>query len=357
VKTADFDYDLPPELIAQEPARERTLARMMVIDRASGRLTHVGVGDLPSYLQAGDLLVLNDTKVIPARLYGRKADTGGRVELLLIEETAPGVWDALCGASRRPRVGSVVRFAEGRIEGRIADWRPGGRVAVELACEGPLLDALERYGLPPLPPYIRRQKSGDRSQETEQDRERGERDRQRYQTIYARVPGAVAAPTAGLHFTEELLQELGKRGIGRAMVTLHVGPGTFRPVSAEDVEEHTMEAERFTIADAAAAEVNRTRGAGGRIVAVGSTVVRTLETAADEQGTVRPGSGRTEIFIRPPYRFRAVDALLTNFHLPRSTLLMMVSAFAGRDLVRHAYAEAIAQRYRFYSYGDCMLIV
>lgn len=347
--TADFDYDLPPELIAQEPLADRLAARMMVVDRAAGTIRHHHVRDLPQFLRADDLLVLNDTRVIPARIHGHKAGTGGQVELLLLEEGADGTWEALCGASRRPRVGGQLLFAGGRLQAEVLAWGPGGRVTVRFHADKPLLEVLEEVGIPPLPPYIKRPAVPPASTL--------ERDREFYQTVYARVPGAVAAPTAGLHLTDALLDQLGRQGVGRAFVTLHVGMGTFKPVMAESVREHRMEEERFAVGPETVGAVDRTRRAGGRVVAVGSTVVRTLETLAAPGRAVRSGSGRTGIFIHPPYTFQVVDAMLTNFHLPRSTLLMMVCALAGTPLAREAYAEAIRERYRFYSYGDCMLIV
>ena len=348
MKTADFDYDLPADRIAQEPCADRTAARMMVVDRASGALTHRHVRDLPCCLREGDLLVVNDTRVIPARLLGVKATTGGRVELLLLEERAPGRWEALCGASRRPRPGTRLVMAGGRMVATVAEWSADGRITVDLAADGPIVEVLEQVGLTPLPPYIRRSPA-----------EAGPQghDRVDYQTVYARVPGAVAAPTAGLHLTEALLQELERQGVGRAAVTLHVGMGTFKPVDADEVEAHRMEYERFEVPESTAAAIRATRARGGRVVAVGSTVVRTLESVAARAGGVVAATGRTDLFIRPPYRFLAVDAMLTNFHLPRSTLIMMVSALAGTELVRTAYRTAVEERYRFYSYGDCMLIV
>jgi S-adenosylmethionine:tRNA ribosyltransferase-isomerase len=347
--TADFDYVLPPDLIAQEPLEDRLAARMMVVDRVAGTLRHSHVRDLPRFLRADDLLVLNDTRVIPARIQGHKAGTGGQVELLLLEEGADGTWEALCGASRRPRVGGRLLFADGRLQAEVLAWGPGGRVTVRFQAGKPLLEVLDEVGIPPLPPYIKRPAAPPAATL--------ERDREFYQTVYARVPGAVAAPTAGLHLTEALLDQLGRQGVSRAFVTLHVGMGTFKPVLAESVRDHRMEEERFAVGPETVGAVDRARRAGGRVVAVGSTVVRTLETLAAPGRGVRAGSGRTGIFIHPPHEFQVVDAMLTNFHLPRSTLLMMVCALAGAPLVREAYAEAIRERYRFYSYGDCMLIV
>lgn len=349
MRTDEFDFALPAELIAQEPLADRSQSRMMTIGRTAGTIGHAHVRDLPEYLEAGDLLVINDTKVIPARLLGRKEDTGGRVELLLLEETAPGRWLALCGASRRPRVGSRLIMANGKILAAVDEWRDEGVLAVTLLCDRPLMDVLMEEGLPPLPPYIRRDYgTGHVAQRA--------RDLLRYQTVYAREPGAVAAPTAGLHMTRELLDVLAARGVRHCPITLHVGMGTFKPVTADTVQEHTMGEERYTVPTSSAEMIRATRAAGRRVIAVGSTVVRTLETVAGDGG-VASGSGRTSIFIYPPFRFRVVDGMLTNFHLPRSTLLMMVSALAGAETIRAAYREAIRERYRFYSYGDCMLIL
>ncbi len=346
--TSDFEYDLPPELIAQQPAAERADARMLVLDRATGGLVHRQVKQVGEFLRPGDLLVVNDTRVIPARLFGVKEESGGRVELLFLEPAAaPGCWTALCGASRRPKVGTVLQLAEGQARATVMELGEEGRITVRIESGVPLLDLLEACGVPPLPPYIHRPHGGPGRPE----------DRERYQTVYARVPGAVAAPTAGLHFTETLLESLRARGVDQVAVTLHVGPGTFKPVAVEDLDAHTMESERYEVTAAAAARINDARAAGGRIVAVGSTSVRTLETVTDPHGRVRAGQGRSAIFIRPPYQFKAVDAMLTNFHLPRSTLLMMVCALAGYAGTLSAYREAVRERYRFYSYGDCMLLV
>ena len=359
--TSDFDFELPPELIAQEPPAERTAARMLVLTRASGARDHRQVSDLPNYLRAGDLLVLNNTRVFPARLLGTWADTGGAVELLLLEPaeesaraTLPDgsgraeTWLCLCGSGRRAREGQCAKFAAGLVTGDFLAVQGGGRVVVRLQSERPLADLLEEHGRVPVPPYIRRAS----------DDARGTLDRSRYQTVFARERGAVAAPTAGLHFTPELLGALQTQGVGHAFVTLHVGPGTFQPVQTEILEEHRMESERFIVPQETAEAIAACRQRGGRVVAVGSTSVRTLETvAAAHDGRIVASQGRTEIFIRPPYKFRAVNAMLTNFHLPRSTLLAMVSAFASRDQILAAYREAVEQRYRFFSYGDCMLMI
>jgi S-adenosylmethionine:tRNA ribosyltransferase-isomerase len=345
VKTADFDYKLPAELIAQHPASRRDASRMMVLHRGEGRWEHRAFTDLPGYLAAGDLLVLNNTRVVPARAYARKK-TGGKVELLFLEEIAPGEWDVLLRARRRPRPGDSVALGAEAVVTLLEDGEMG-RARVRVSAQRPIEEILEEAGEMPLPPYI--QRSEDRDQKSE--------DRERYQTIYARERGAVAAPTAGLHFTPEMFTRLEALGVQRAEVTLHVGLGTFRPVSAEQVEDHRMEGERYSIPAATAERIAATRARGGRVVAVGSTTVRTLETAAARGGEVVAECGRSELFIHPPYEFRVVNAMLTNFHLPKSTLLMMVSALAGRELMLRAYEEAIREKYRFFSYGDCMLIL
>ncbi len=348
LKLTDFDYELPEALIAQVPAERRTDARMLVVDRGSGRITHSRVSDIGGYLRAGDLLVVNNTKVIRARIYGRKVETGGQVELLLLEPVANDVWLALCRSSRQPRAGVTLDLAQGRIRATVLEQGEAGRLTLRLKSDEPLYAILEACGDVPLPPYIRR----DREQAAQD-----EVDRERYQTVYASQPGAVAAPTAGLHFTPELLAELAGAGIGKAEITLHVGIGTFRPVSVENVAEHRMDEERYEILPEAAEAICKTRSSGGRVVAVGSTSVRTLETVMARKGKIEAGSGRSDLFIYPPYTCQAVDCMLTNFHLPKSTLIMMVSALAGRDLIMQAYAEAVRERYRFYSYGDCMLIL
>jgi S-adenosylmethionine:tRNA ribosyltransferase-isomerase len=335
--TRDFDYHLPPESIAQEPA-PRGQSRLLVLDR-TGPERHAWVGDLPHLLRAGDLLVLNDTRVIPARLFGRSAG-GGRMEVLLVERLGNREWDTLVKPGRRARPGSVIELDEG-LSAEVGEKGEDGRVRLRLS--EPIEPYLDRLGHVPLPPYIHRL-------DTLEDRER-------YQTVYARRPGAIAAPTAGLHFTEELLREIEQAGVGIARVTLHVGIGTFKPVSAERIEDHRMERERYEIDEETAEAIRRARGEGRRVVAVGTTVVRTLESAAlAGDGDVESGSASTDLFITPGFRFQVVDALLTNFHLPRSTLLMLVSAFAGRERVLAAYEEAIREGYRFYSYGDAMFV-
>jgi len=339
VLTRDFDYELPPSSIAQEPA-PRGDSRLLVLDR-TGPERHARVRDLPRSLCAGDLLVLNDTRVIPARLFGRRSAGGGQIELLLIEKIDRGderTWDALAKPGRRAQPGTTIDFATG-LTAVVTEKDPDGRHRLRFS--EPVEGHLDRLGHIPLPPYIHRP-------DTPEDRER-------YQTVYADKPGAVAAPTAGLHFSAGLLGEIAAAGVAIARVTLHVGIGTFKPVAVEALEDHRMDRERYEVSEEAAEAVRRTRGSGGRVVAVGTTVVRTLESAAlAGSGEVRPGSAATNLFITPGFRFQAVDALLTNFHLPRSTLLMLVSAFAGRERVLAAYAEAVREGYRFYSYGDAM---
>lgn len=351
MRTADFDYVLPPELIAQVPPAERGTSRMMVVHRGTGALEHRHIGDIVDYLAPGDLMVFNDTRVFSARAFGRWEDTPGRVEVLFVEPSGlrPGAWTALCRSSRPMLPGRAMLLAGGEIRATVlAKSARDGHVDLALEYDGDLFEILDRTGVPPVPPYIRRG-PGD---------PRVGLDRERYQTVYARETGAVAAPTAGLHFSEALLARIGERGVDREFVTLHVGPGTFRPVKSETVEEHAMDSERYEIPARTAEAVAACRARGGRLVAVGSTSVRTLETSAQAHGgAVVAEKARSSIFIHPPYRFLAVDAMLTNFHLPRSTLLMMVSALAGRDLILRAYAEAVREGYRFYSYGDCMLIL
>jgi S-adenosylmethionine:tRNA ribosyltransferase-isomerase len=348
MQTDDFNYDLPEELIAQRPAERRDEARMMVVHRREQRWEHRCVKDLPEYLRRSDLLVLNNTRVIPARIFGRKEGSGGRVELLLLEETAPQTWLVLLKASRRPKPGQRILLGDGQATAEMLHEGEMGRATVCIISQRPFLELLDEIGIAPLPPYIQRDYSTEGESPT---------DRERYQTVYAREPGAVAAPTAGLHFTPELFDRLKAVGVNRAEVTLHVGIGTFRPVSVSRVEDHTMDEERYQVPSETADAMARARAEGGRIVAVGSTSVRTLETVAAREGTIVASQGRSDLFIYPPYDFRVVDIMLTNFHLPRSTLLMMVCALAGHDFMLRVYEEAVRQRYRFFSYGDCMLIL
>jgi S-adenosylmethionine:tRNA ribosyltransferase-isomerase len=347
VRTSDFDYELPEELIAQAPAERRDGARLLVLARGTGKVAHRDIGDLPALLREGDLLVVNDTKVLPARLFGRRT-TGGKVEALLLEPSpadGEGCWSAMVRAGGSLQPGEDVDMGAGAL--RLVAPLGSGRWVVRAA--GGDLDALmEAAGKLPLPPYIRR----------DVEDERDAMDRVRYQTVFARRPGAIAAPTAGLHLTEELLETLAAGGVGLARVTLHVGVGTFLPIRSDDLDAHDMHEERYEIGTEAAAAIRAARSEGRRIVAVGTTTVRTLEAAAaaSPDGLPQAGDARTDLFIRPGHRFRCVDALLTNFHLPRSTLLCLVSALAGRERVLAAYREAVRERYRFYSYGDAMLI-
>ncbi|MCB9487523.1 MAG: tRNA preQ1(34) S-adenosylmethionine ribosyltransferase-isomerase QueA [Deltaproteobacteria bacterium] len=345
MKTSDFDFDLPPELIAQTPAERRDAARLFVYRRDTDAVEHRVVSDLPSLLSPRDLMVFNDTKVRPARLFGRRP-TGGKVELLLLNQTGEDTFEAVGKPGRGLKVGGELLFDEGLaavVEAKDED----GRLRVRFVGED-VPGALARVGHMPLPPYIRR--------EAESVAEYDALDKERYQTVYARETGAVAAPTAGLHFTPELLASLDRVGVGRAFVTLHVGEGTFRPVRADDLSGHEMHSEGFVIDGAAADAINAHRASGGRILAVGTTSCRALESAARD-GRVCPGAADTRLFIAPGYEFRIVDRLMTNFHLPKSTLLMLVSALVGRECLLELYAEAVRERYRFFSYGDAMLIL
>lgn len=342
-RTSDFDFHLPPEQVAQAPAEARDRSRLLVLDRASGEVAHRRFADLAEMVPPGDALVLNETRVFPARLLGRRAG-GGEAEVLLLHPSAedPSLWTALVRPGAKLKPGKRVEVGE-ELAVEVVDSTPSGERRVRLVTPLPTEEALERYGSIPLPPYVRRAADAG--------------DRERYQTVFARERGSVAAPTAGLHFTPELLARLEARGVRIVRLVLHVGVGTFRPVEAEDPAEHRMHSEWYRVTPEAAAAVNAVRAAGGRVWAVGTTSVRTLETASDPSGTLRPGEGWTDIFIRPPYRFRAVDRLVTNFHLPRSTLLMLVSAFGGYEPVMRAYREAVREGYRFFSYGDAMLLL
>jgi S-adenosylmethionine:tRNA ribosyltransferase-isomerase len=394
MRVAEFDYELPPGLIAQAPAPERDAARLLVLDRATGARGHLVFRELPGLLRAGDVLVLNDTKVIPARLLGRW-ESGGVVEVLLIREVGQEAWEAMLKPAGRARPGRRLAFGEsgGTALARIAADVGAGRRVLRFEAGTDVRALMQRHGLVPLPPYIRRPKpqaprpkakvqspearqsaignpqsatdTGGResdvpSPESEHSAFRiphSAVDRERYQTVYAKEEGAIAAPTAGLHFTGPLLNRLARAGVEIRWVTLHVGPGTFQPIRAERIVAHRMEAEAYVIPEATAQAIKAGRAEGRRVVAVGTTVVRTLEHAALRSGDVQAGPGEADLFVVPGHRFRVVDALITNFHLPRSTLLVLVSAFAGLDQIRVAYAEAIAQGYRFYSYGDAMLIL
>jgi len=344
VRLEDLDYDLPASLVAQHPAERRDEARLLVVERATGALHDLSFRDLPKWLRAGDVLALNETRVRPARLHLRRA-TGGRVELLFVRpEAGEGeLWRVLAKPAKHARIGALLTAGEGALEVEVTGEGELGERLVRVR-RGDLGAVMREQGEIPLPPYIRRPAD--------------EADRERYQTVYARVDGAVASPTAGLHFTPELLAALESEGVRSARVLLHVGPGTFRPVTAADLAEHRMDEEWFEVTPEAAAALRGAREAGGRIVVVGTTSVRALESACDAcGGTVGAATGWTRKFIHPPYRFQAADALLTNFHLPRTTLLLLVAAFAGAELLRAAYAHAVRERYRFYSYGDAMLVV
>lgn len=343
LRTSDYDFDLPPDRIAQAPAERRDASRLLVVDRATGTLAHRVFSDLVDYIPAGDALVLNETRVFPARLLGTRA-SGAEAEVLLL--TPHGgeekLWTALVRPGAKLKPGRTVDVAPD-LSVEIVESTPGGERIVRLHTPLSLTEALDRYGEVPLPPYVQHRATDE--------------DRERYQTVYARERGSVAAPTAGLHFTPELLAALEAKGVRIVRLVLHVGVGTFRPVETDDPAEHRMHSEWYHVPADAAAALNETRAAGGAIWAVGTTVTRTLETVTDEAGVVHAGEGWTDIFIRPPYRYRAVDHLVTNFHLPRSTLLMLVAAFAGYESMIRAYQEAIEERYRFFSYGDAMLIV
>lgn len=342
-RTSDYDFDLPPELVAQAPAARRDASRLLVVDRATGRRSHRSFADLLEYVPAGDALVLNETRVFPARLLGRKP-SGAPAEVFLLhpEGGDEKTWRALVRPGGKLKPGRTVEIAEG-FTVRILESTPTGERIVRLDTDLPLDDALQLHGEVPLPPYV--------------ERAAGAEDRERYQTVFARERGSVAAPTAGLHFTPELLAALEAKGVRIVRLVLHVGVGTFRPVEADDPAEHRMHSEWYSVPAESAAALAEVRAAGGCIWAVGTTVARTLESVATEDGTVPAATGWTDIFIRPPYRFRAVDHLVTNFHLPKSTLLMLVSAFCGYDLAMESYREAVAERYRFFSYGDAMVLV
>jgi S-adenosylmethionine:tRNA ribosyltransferase-isomerase len=341
---SDFDFALPDELIAQEPLARRDASRMLAVDGAAGAWRDEAFTDFPTHLRAGDVMVLNNTKVFPARLAGRREPTGGRVEVFLIRELEPLVWETLARPGRRLMPGRRVTFGGGRLRAEVLAAASDGRRTVRFSGDEPFAALVDELGRTPLPPYIKRDADG------------SDADRERYQTVYARQRGAIAAPTAGLHFTPQILQQVKERGARVVEITLHVGYGTFEPVRAADVAQHRVAAESYEIAPEAAEIINETRAGGGRLLAVGTTTTRALESAADDAGRIRAGAGQAALTITPGYRFRAVDALLTNFHLPQSSLLLLVSAFAGREFVLAAYAHAVAARYRFYSYGDCMLL-
>lgn len=342
---SEFDYELPPELIAQEPLAERGASRMLVVDRQKRHWTDAQFSGLFDFLRPHDLLVLNNTRVFPARLQGVRDPTGGTVEVLLVQEIEPLLWEAVVRPGARLKLGARIRFGASELRAQVVDFAMGGARVLRFECDGSLDQILDQIGETPLPHYIKRPVGATPS------------DRERYQTVYARNKGAIAAPTAGLHFTQNDLGQLQARGIKIAELTLHVGYGTFAPVRVENVDEHHVGPERLEINVEAAATINEARSRGGRVIAVGTTTTRALESAVNAAGQIEPGSSRTELTVIPGYEFRAVDALITNFHLPRSSLLLLVCAFASRDLVLAAYRHAVATKYRFYSYGDCMLII
>ena len=339
MKTHDFYYDLPEELIAQTPLEKRDTSRLLCLNRETGEWEHKHFYDIINYLNPGDCLVMNDSRVLPARLLGHRP-TGGAVEVLLLRDLGDRCWECLCKPGRKMQVGSEVIFGNGELTATVRAVQEDGNRVVEFHYTGIFLEVLERLGKMPLPPYIKAELE----------------DQERYQTVYSREVGSAAAPTAGLHFTQELLDAIRAKGVNTAFVTLHVGLGTFRPVKTEEVLEHHMHSELCMMNDETAAILNKTRAAGGRIVCVGTTSCRTLESLVNEDGTFAAKSRWTDIFIYPGYRFKAMDALITNFHLPESTLVMLVSAFAGRETVLAAYAEAVKERYRFFSFGDAMYI-
>ena len=340
----DFDYELPQELIAQTPAEKRDFSRLMVVDRATGSVEHKHFYDIIDYLQPTDCLVLNNSKVLPARLYGTKEGTGAKVEFLLIKRIEGDIWETMVRPGKRLKPGDAVSFSDDRLfRAVVRDYGEDGTRIVEFEYEGIFLERLEELGQMPLPPYI--------------ERDNNTEDRDRYQTVYAEHEGSAAAPTAGLHFTKELLEEIKTKGIKIAHVTLHVGLGTFRPVKEDNILDHHMHSEFYVIDEKAAETINETKKNGGRIIAVGTTSTRTLETVADENGMLRACSGWTDIFIYPGYKFKAIDGLITNFHLPESTLLMLVSALYSREKILEAYKVAVEERYRFFSFGDAMLIL
>ena len=343
---SDFDYELPEELIAQMPADKRENSRMLVLNRATHTIEHKHFYDIVDLIEPDSLLVLNDTKVLPARLRGEK-ETGAKIEIFLLKQTIEDCWDVLIKPSKRVKPGTIVKISDELSVEVLKRLEDDGEWSVRLLFDGDILDVLHRNGNIPLPPYIERKIQSD---------ELNKLDFERYQTVYARDEGSVAAPTAGLHFTQDILKKLADKGVEIKYVTLNVGLGTFRPVKCENVLEHKMHSEAFEISEDTACAVNKAKRAGRKIIAVGTTTVRTLETAYKQFGEVKPCRSASELFIYPPYEFKVVDNLITNFHLPKSTLLMLVSALAGKEFIFEAYREAIAQKYRFYSYGDCMYI-
>ena len=341
MKTSDFYYDLPKELIAQDPLEDRSASRLLHLSLTDGSIEHRHFMDITEYLRAGDCLVINDTKVIPARLYGHREETGGAVEIVLLKRETADIWECLVKPGKKARTGSRIVFGDGSLSGEIIEVKDDGNRLIRFEYEGIFEEILDRLGEMPLPPYITHKL----------------KDKTRYQTVYARAEGSAAAPTAGLHFTKELLEQVQSMGVSIAHVTLHVGLGTFRPVKVEDVETHQMHSEYYIVEEDQAEIINKARQNGGRIIAVGTTSCRTLESASSEEGILIPKSGWTDIFIYPGYHFKMIDGLITNFHLPESTLMMLVSAFVGKENIFRAYEEAIRLRYRFFSFGDAMIMI
>lgn len=340
IKTHDFYYDLPPELIAQTPIARRDASRLLTLNKETGETEHHHFYDLPSFLRPGDCLVLNDSRVLPARLIGHRVPTGGACEVVLLIDRGENTWECLVRPGKKLREGAVISFGEGELTGQIAQVLDNGNRLIRFFYEGIFLEILERLGKMPLPPYIKEELQ----------------DSERYQTVYSKEIGSAAAPTAGLHFTPELLEKIQAMGVAVCYVTLHVGLGTFRPVKAEEITDHQMHSEYCVISDETAQIINRTKAAGGRVICVGTTSCRTIESWAGEDGTMQASAGWTNIFIYPGYRFKVLDGLVTNFHLPESTLIMLVSALAGREHVLAAYEEAVREKYRFFSFGDAMFI-
>lgn len=336
----DFYFDLPQELIAQDPLEDRASSRLLVLDRETGEVTHRKFRDILGYLNPGDCLVINDTKVIPARLIGSREGTNAKIEVLLLKRRGNDIWETLVKPGKKAKPGTVICFGDGLLKGTVIDVVEEGNRLIQFSYDGIFEEILDRLGQMPLPPYITHQLQ----------------DKNRYQTVYAKHEGSAAAPTAGLHFTKELLQEIEDKGVKLAHVTLHVGLGTFRPVKVENVLDHHMHSEFYMVEESEAEKINQTKRDGGRVICVGTTSCRTIESASDENGILKAGSGWTDIFIYPGYQFKILDCLITNFHLPESTLVMLVSALAGREHVLAAYEEAVKERYRFFSFGDAMFI-
>ena len=341
MKTSDFNYNLPPELISQEPLKERSNSRLLILNKENGNIIHETFKNITKYLKSGDCLVINDTKVIPARLLGERKNTGANIEILLLVRKDIDTWEVLVRPGKKAKVGDIIVFGGGRLEAEILKIVEGGNRIIKFNYDGVFENILDELGEMPLPPYITHKLE----------------EKNRYQTVYAKNDGSSAAPTAGLHFTDELLEKIRNMGVHIAHVTLHVGLGTFRPVKVEDVTNHEMHSEYYIVEESQADIINSVKQNGGRIIAVGTTATRTLETVTNEKGIVKAGSGWTKIFIYPGYKFKAIDCLITNFHLPESTLIMLVSALAGKESIMNAYKKAVEEKYRFFSFGDAMFII